>query len=283
LIKFNGGAYRRFQDIPVEYIRGMAGTRNYVSLERILDNGKEWVLESFKGLQPESLRVLGELGNDIFLGITLIKDLLHVDAPDMVSPFLFIETPGGVVKIEEGLTEDTFEEGSVFGGSILALPDEISRSWLWRTGGWKIPEEIPDNPLSSRRLVAHPQASWLPINMVIASYGCRNPDVLMADVVAQVPRAVETRRNKYDGVDYKWVSMRCFLDTRKDGVQGKVGDQLFVVDSARDHVIYHVNNGDVGNIGVLDNPGEAVDFYSAYVLSGGEGCFDFSPWRKSIE
>jgi len=260
----------------------MAGVRNCASLERILDNGKDWVLESFKGLQPESFKVLDELSNDVLLGIMLIKDLLHTDAPDMVSPFLFVETPGGVVKIEEGHTGDRFEEGSVFGGSILALPYEVSKSWLWRTGGWKMPEEIPDNPLSSRRLVAHPQASWLPINMVIASYGHRKPDSLMANVVAQVPRAVETRHNKYDGVNYSWVAMRCFLDTRKDGVQGKVGDQLFVIDSARDHVVYHVNNGDVENIGVLDSPSKAIDCYSAYVLSGGDGYFDFSRWRRNI-
>lgn len=278
MVDFNGGIYRRFCDIPSMYASSIMADRG-AAIERIIDNGKSWLLETFKFYQPESYAVLTELGGDLLLGLSLVKNLLRPDGPDFVSPFLFIETPGGLVKIEPSIIGATFEDGNDSFGSILALPDGISKSWLWRTGGWKIPASIPDNPLLNRRLVAHPQASWVPVDKIIGSYG-RNSGELMAGLIRCVPESVVVRRNVHDCADYEWVSMRCFLDTREEGVQGATGDQLFVLDSKRDGLVYHINGGDVSDIGVLENPVKAVDLYSSRVLKGGEGELDFLSWRR---
>ncbi len=280
MVDFNGGVYRRFCDIPSMYASNIMTDRG-AAIERIIDNGKSWLLETFQFYQPESYAVLSNLSGDLLLGLSLVKNLLRPDGPDFVSPFLFIETPGGVVKVEPSLIGVTFEDGNDSFGSIRALPEGISKSWLWRTGGWKIPASIPDNPLLHRRLVAHPQASWVSVDKVIGSYG-RNSEQLMAELVRRVPESVVVRRNVHDCADYEWVSMRCFLDTREEGFQGAAGDQLFVLDSKRDGLVYHVKGGDVSDIGVLDNPVETVDLYSSHVLRGGEGEFDFVPWRRSL-
>lgn len=87
----------------------------------------------------------------------------------------------------------------------------------------------------------------------------------MAGLVRRIPESVGVRRNVHDEVDYKWVSMRCFLDTRKGGVSGASGDQLFVLDSKRDGLVYHINGGDVDNIGIIEDPVKAVDLYSSHV------------------
>lgn len=278
MANFNGGIYRRFCDIPSLYASSVMADRGG-AIERIIDNGKSWLLETFESYQPESYATINDLGGDLLLGLSLVKNLLKPDGPDFVSPFLFIETPGGLVKIEPTLIGLTLEDGNDCFGSIRALPEGIAKSWLWRTGGWKIPESIPDNPLVNRRLVAHPRASWVPVDAVIASYG-RESKQLMAGLVRRIPESVGVRRNVHDGVDYKWVSMRCFLDTRKDGVSGASGDQLFVLDSKRDGLVYHINGGDVDNIGILENPVKAVDLYSSHVLKGADGEFDFVSWRK---
>lgn len=277
---FNGGVYRRFCDVPSLYAENIMMDGG-AAIERIISNGKSWLLENFEFNQPESYVVLNDLSGDLLLGLSLIKNLLRPDNPDFVSPFLFIETPGGVVKIEPSITGVTFEDGNDCFGSIRALPEGISKSWLWRTGGWKIPKSIPDNPLISRGLVAHPQASWVPVDRIIASYG-RDSEKLMAELVRRVPNAVGMRRNVHDGMNYKWVSMRCFLDTRQDGTQGACGDQLFVLDSVRDGAVYHINNGAVDDIRLILNPVEAVDCYSSHVLKGSGGDFDFLPWGRRL-
>lgn len=277
---FNGGIYRRFCDVPSLYASNITADRG-AAIERIIDNGKSWLLETFESYQPESYATINDLGGDLFLGLSLVRNLLRPDSPDFVSPFLFIETPGGLVKVEPAPVGVTFEDGNDCFGSIRALPDGIAKSWLWRTGGWKIPESIPDNPLVSRRLVAHPQAAWVPVDRIIASYGQRSKQ-LMHELARRIPEAVGTRRNVHDGLDYRWISMRCFLDTRPEGIQGACGDQLFVVDSIRDGHVYHVSNGDVSSIGVLEDPVRAVDFYSSHILKGVEAEFDFMPWRRSL-
>lgn len=169
MANFNDGVYRRFCDIPSLYASNIMADQGG-AIERIINNGKSWLLETFESYQPESYANINDLGGDLLLGLSLVKNLLKPDGPDFVSPFLFIETPGGLVKIEPTLIGLTLEDGNDCFGSIRALPERVAKSWLWRAGGG-IPESIPDNPLANRRLVAHPQASWVSVDTVIASYG----------------------------------------------------------------------------------------------------------------
>src|ERR1044072_6218496 len=54
----------------------------------------------------------------------------------------------------------TYEGGDDSFGSLRSLPDALAKSWLWRTGGWRVPSEPYESGLVNRRLIGHPWANW---------------------------------------------------------------------------------------------------------------------------
>lgn len=58
------------------------------------------------------------------------------------------------------------------------------------------------------------------------------------------------------------------------------GDSLWLDEQRCDHKVYYLRGGNFKDVGVLANPGQALDTYLAHVLSGGKPAdFDFYKWR----
>ncbi|MGE8226355.1 MAG: hypothetical protein ACN6RK_11280 [Stenotrophomonas sp.] len=278
---YDGGVYSSLADMP-DYVRiGVLEGARGRSCAPILSKGKAWLVEPFANCQPESFRAIHEEGGDLLLGVSTFDDPVHELRGKVMLPDLIICFPSCLVVIDPGRLNDNFADGWDSFGSLLALPDGISKSWLWRAGGWKIPATLPASPLISRRLVAHPRSSWVPVNRIIQSFGRLGVDRGMSALIDKIPCAVETRQDM-DGKAYKWTAMRCFLDTRPSNEAGPSGDQFFVIDSHRDGAVFHIHRGDVASIRMLESPSQAIDAYSSHVLSGKPGEFDFMPWSRIV-
>lgn len=274
---YDGGMYSSMVDMPEDVQAGVLMGKRGQACESILSKGKSWLIESFATYQPESFRTICHEGGELLLGVSTFDDPVREDRGKVMLPDLIMCFPSCLVIIDPGRLADNFEDGWDSFGSLLALPESISRSWLWRTGGWKIPAELPSSPLINRGLVAHPRSSWVPVNRILESFDRKSAGARMSMLVERLPGAVDTRLDM-DGEAYQWTAMRCFLDTRPSNEGGSHGDQFFVIDSCRDGRVYHIHEGNVDSIRVLDRPGEAIDFYSSHVLAGKGGQFDFMPW-----
>jgi len=68
--------------------------------------------------------------------------------------------------------------------------------------------------------------------------------------------------------------MECWLLT-------EAGDTLWLDEQRCDHKVYHLRGIDFKDVGVIENPAEALDAYLAHFLSGGKPVdFDFYKWRS---
>ncbi|WP_156455845.1 MULTISPECIES: hypothetical protein [Stenotrophomonas] len=278
---YDGGVYSSTADMPEHVRSGVLMGKRGQACESILSRGKSWLVEPFCTYQPESFRAICREGGELLLGVSTFNDPVREARGTVMLPDLIMCFPSCLVMIEPGSLGGNFEDGWDSFGSLLALPESISRSWLWRTGGWKIPAELPSSPLINRGLVAHPSSSWVPVNRVLESFDRKSAGARMSMLVERLPGAVDTRFDM-DGEAYQWTSMRCFLDTRPSNESGPQGDQFFVIDSCKDGVVYHIHAGNVDSIRVLEKPGEAIDFYSSHVLTGNGGQFDFMPWSRPL-
>lgn len=284
--RMDGGIYGRYEEVPDIYRpwleRRRDGGRAY-DYVGVLNRGKDWLIEPLRTLQPHSFQAFQEVVGPLRLGIVLIKDLLNPEGPPWVTPVMFFDASGRMVEVQPELPGNTYEEGNDGFGTLLALPDALAKSWLWRVQGWRLPSEPFQGPLVNRRLVCHPMQGWRAIDDVLKTYEPKRWKWLMNHVKAQFPDVVVTHYHPDDGSPSQWVQMRCFLDTRPPDVNGPVGDQLFVFDERRDQVVYHIREGDVENMRILRDPVEAVDRYCAHVLRGIPGEFDFSPWSEPMK
>lgn len=284
--RMDGGIYERYEDVPVTYRpvleqgRDGTGARDYIG---VLKRGKSWMVEPLRELQPHSFHAFQEVVGPLLLGIVLIPDIFKPDdLAAAVTPVMFFDASGRMVEVRPSFPGDTYEEGGkVVPDSMQSLPDALAKSWLWRTGGWRVPSETFQGPLINRRLVCHPMQGWSQVSDVLRTYDPKRWKWMMNSILGRFPDAVVTRYNPYDGKPYQWTSMRCFLDTRPPGV-GPAGDQFFVFDQKRDKIVYHIHHGDIDDIRILHDPADAIDRYCAHVLRRIPDEFDFSPWSEPL-
>lgn len=280
----DGGIYEHWEDVPETYrkaiARGDGGEGNY-DYFGMLQKGKSWVVHPLEGLQPHSFTAFQEVVGPLLLGVVLVKDLLRPAGPPLVQPVLFFDANGRMVEVHPSFPGSTYEDGN-FPESILSLPEDLAKSWLWRTKGWRTPSEPFQGPMINRRLIGHPSSQWEPIEAILQSFDRLNWKRLMMKILDRFPEAVVTHYNPHDGSPHKWTSMRCFLDTRPADLSGPVGDQFFVLDEKRDQTVYHIHQGDIDDIRVLRDPCDAIDRYCAHVLRRLPGEFDFSRWSDPL-
>ncbi len=247
--------------------------RNY-NYKGLLEGGLDWLLEPFAVLQERSYSALRDCARSLNLGIVLIYNPLYeVWRP---VPVMFVDCAGKMIQVEPCFVGDTYEEGNDCFGSLLSLPDALAKSWLWRTGGWRVPSEPFQGPLINRGLIGHPSSQWRDADQYLDSLGRGYKKKFLADLASRFPDCL----TKSNGI--KRYKFRCFLDTRKANQVGPVGDQFFVVSTRTDQVVYHIHHGDVANLRVLHDPADAIDRYSAHVLRNKDGEFDFSPWSELL-
>ncbi|PPT89194.1 hypothetical protein XthCFBP4691_13945 [Xanthomonas theicola] len=276
---FNGGRYSRIKDVPEGYDFLKEVNKKGITNDDIagmLSRGKDWVLDPLKQLQPQSYAAFQEGSGPLLLGIMLIKDLMNPEEPRIPVTVLFFDMHDRMVEVSPTFPGDTYEDGNDSFGSLLSLPDGLAKSWLWRTDGWRIPGRVGESYLANRQLIGHPSSKWKDADSYLETLGKGWKKKWLPKIVELFPDAVE----KKDGI--KRIKFRCFLDTRPVGVGGPVGDQFFVCSTRRDQVVYHVHEGDIGNLRVLHDPVDAIDRYCAHVLRRNPGQFDFSQWSETF-
>lgn len=276
--RMDGGVYEHLRDVPEAYlsiIKWENGGRNY-DYTGMLNQGKEWIIAPLKNLQPHSFRAFQDTVGPLLLGIVLIKDLMNPEGPPLVAPVLFFDAAGRMIEVKPRFSGSTYEDGDDCFGSLLSLPDELAKSWLWRTDGWRIPSEPFQGPLVTRGLIGHPTSGWKDTDTYLDSLGHGWKKKYLPKIVGRFPDSV-TNKN---GI--KRFKFRCFLDTRPAGLGGPVGDQFFVCSTRQDQIVYHIRQGNVDDIHILRNPGEAIDLYCAHILLRHSGEFDFSPWSEPL-
>lgn len=115
------------------------------------------------------------------------------------------------------------------------------------------------------------------MDQIIDTYDLgKHKKALLADLYRRFPEAAPDKKEPRSKI-------RCFLDTRPEGVGGPVGDQFFTRTRMRDGTVYHIRNGNVAGIDVLNEPLEALDRYHEHLLLKRKGEFDFSAWLDPIE
>ncbi|HZV62541.1 MAG TPA: hypothetical protein VFF75_09000 [Methylophilaceae bacterium] len=248
--------------------------------------GKPWLLEPLKELQPKSHAVLQEHASDYMVGFHWYSSRGPFEQDkDSLSISSFFVVHERVISIRPPI--NTYEDEHLLEEfhckkSLLALPDVLARSWLWRAGGWAIHSSLPGSVMINRQLIGYPSGQWQSIGKLLRSFNREWEKKYLKVVQQQIPDAVVTHLNPHDGSSSEWHSLRCFLDTRPEGLNGPYGDQFLVVDEHTDQVVYHIHNGDIKNLRILNNPGEAIDAYCAHTLLRIPGRFDFMPWSEPI-
>ena len=274
---YGDGIYRSTSRIPgnlIEILRPSSQHRpDYLGL---LEKGLPWASESFLSFQPASHAALLEFAGRMELGMKLATQYFPSDPPSAFEAVMF-ECGGRMIEVHPSFGGDTFESGDDCFGSLLSLPDGLARSWLWRTGGWRIPCEPYSSYMLNRKLVSHPAYGWLHTDDYLDGLGRGWKKKFLPRIVEMFPDCLIPTKDEFDRDHYLF---QCFLDTRPVNVFAPTGDQFFVISTRRNQIVYHVHAGDVANLRVLHDPVDAIDRYSAHTLRNLPGEFDFSPWSE---
>lgn len=274
---YGDGIYSEASEIPrhlMEILQPLGKMRpDYL---RLLMGGLPWITEPLMYIQPYSYAALFECAKPIELGMKVVPRRFPEDSPSAFEAIMF-ECFGRMVEIRPGFDGETYERGNDCFGNLLALPDGLAKSWLWRTEGWRIPGEPYGGLLVNRRLVTHPSDGWVHTDDYLDSLGHGWKKRFLPRIVEMFPDCLKPAKERSRSNLYMF---RCFLDTRPANVFAPTGDQFFVVSTRRDQVVYHVHKGDIANLRVLHDPVDAIDRYSAHTLRNLPGEFDFSPWSE---
>lgn len=281
--RMDGGIYERYWDVPAIYRpvmefghNGMAKNLDY---EGLISRGKPWVVGPLESLQPHSFCAFNEAAGPLLFGIVLIKDLANPDGPPKVRVVTFLDASGRMIEVQPTFPGNSYEDGNDSFGSLRSLPDVLAKSWLWRTAGWRVPSEPFQGPLINRCLIGHPSSMWLDADDYLDTLGKGMKKKFLPIIVDLFPDSVIEPKTSHDIRRYKF---RCFLDTRPAGMGGFAGDQFFVCSTRRDQIVYHIHRGDINDIRVLHDPGDAIDRYCAHILRRLPGEFDFSQWSEPM-
>jgi hypothetical protein len=271
---YDAGVYEIGSRIPSDLVEILFSERNDVL--GVLKRGLGWLIEPLAKFQPLSYAALVDCSSPLFLGMAYLTQHFPSDSPAGLTTIAF-ECSSRMVEVRPTSPGGTFEQGNDCFGCLLALPDSLARSWLWRTEGWRIPGEPYGGLFVNRRLVTHPAYGWVHTDDYLDSLGRGWKKKFLPRIAEMFPDCLVPTKDKFDRDHYLF---RCFLDTRPANVFAPTGDQFFVISTRRDQIVYHVHAGDVANLRVLHDPVDAIDRYSAHTLRNLPGEFDFSPWSE---
>ena len=237
----------------------------------LLKGGKEWLIEPLRELQPLSFAVFQEHGSDYMVGFRWRRAIPRPDLPkDRLSHDGFFVVKGRVIWARYGYESH----------SNPYIAEVIKKSWLARSRGWGTTESVV--PVNQRQFICDSFSDWRSFGFHIKNVDKNWEKTLLPSLREKIPNLYVTRTNPHDGEEYEWMSFRCFLDSRLPEDYSFIGDQLYVVDSNPDGRIYWIKDFDFKTVYYLNNPGEAIDAYSAHTLLQTPGRFDFSPWAVKL-
>ena len=233
----------------------------------------EYFFEPFKNTQPETYKVLSEIKEEFFYAIK------KSDIPEILSDITAfgININGIIIYLRYTPYITKHAQRNEFN-----LPLEIIQSWLWRSAGWYIPEDAVYGPLAPSGL---PSSNNPPIGSV-----CRD----LREKDKEAHKKVAFLEEKFDQpflVEYGYkgdekhdthFQLHALLDTRFNGLEQEKNFQIFSVTNHIQKDMYLIQDQDIYSIQKLIKPAEAIDRYSAHLLSRQAGEFDFLQYTEDF-
>lgn len=242
--------------------------REYDVVTPFKEGGRDWLFEYVYKYQPLTGEILKT--GKLFGGVDLSRGKVDLT-------YLCLELDDSILRFKRNFygsnLSDTNESRKFMrdGSRFNSLPEEIKMAYYYKFIGFRI---LADDYYGFGMLADQ----WDSFDGYMESY--------------RIPK----RKHKEW---YKWmeqymppfdlkpalgacVDFMCFLDTRYYNSKNKVDTTLFVKTHLRDGVVYAIQNGNIENMKILDNPSEAIDRYCAYVLTTGKTDFDFTPYLKPL-
>lgn len=233
----------------------------------------EYFFEPFKNTQPETYKVLSEIKEEFFYAIK------KSDIPEILSDITAfgININGIIIYLRYTPYITKHAQRNEFN-----LPLEIIQSWLWRSAGWYIPEDAVYGPLAPSGL---PSSNNPPIGSV-----CRD----LREKDKEAHKKVAFLEEKFDQpflVEYGYkgdekhdthFQLHALLDTRFNGLEQEKNFQIFSVTNHIQKDMYLIQDQDIYSIQKLIKPAEAIDRYSAHLLSRQAGEFDFLQYAEDF-
>ncbi|WP_201535362.1 hypothetical protein [Psychrobacter ciconiae] len=160
------------------------------------------------------------------------------------------------------------------------FPIEIIQSWLWHSAGWYIPEDAVYGPLAPSGL---PSSNNPPIGSICPdiegkSKKSREKVVFLEEKFQQLLLVDYEDDTSYE----THFQLRTLLDTRFNFLEQPKSFQLFSVVNYAKKDIFFIEDRDIYSIKKLVNPAEAIDKYSAHILSRKEGFFNFRNYGEDF-
>lgn len=226
-----------------------------------LSKGKESLLSELCRYQPK----FGELmlsGGDLFVGCPRpIKPSRRKNRPPEGVLALYLEVNGRLVHI------GCDSHGSKpIGAMSDCLPAEIKRAYYsdGLVNGLVLPHEIL-SPGTGRLLPIPESFGWPTIDQCLGWLG-------MDDQILNIAEAFNLEKNSG-----AYFGMRVFLTHFTSDQQNYSESDILLVDS-KSKSIYHICDGNVGHIRLLENYQEALDNYCCSIIKNSEERFDFKPY-----
>jgi len=280
---FHGGIYQNPNDLQPALTHALTRAGKDISDDRgyleLLRLGRDWVIAPLRDLQPHSYSAFMESVGPLQVGLHPLEEGFSPRALPSTIVVAFMSAGRRMIQVFPWRRDSTYEMGEDWFGSLRTLPDALAKSWLWRTGGWRVPSEPYESGLVNRRLIGHPCANWMETTKYLDTLGRGWKKKFLPRIVDIFPD-IFVPANSPEDMDHYY--FECFLDTRPSVVYGPAGDQFFVCTTRTDQIVYHIHHGDVANIRILHDPADAIDRYCAHVLRNLPGDFDFSPWSEPM-
>ncbi|APG61584.1 hypothetical protein LPB140_00575 [Sphingorhabdus lutea] len=284
------GIWHNGDDIPEKArIAVAAGIGNNTVYDVVtpIEKGKEWLFELTCKYQPRTGAMIMEGGPLLFREENYFGKLKGA---------LVVEVNGKVVRIYRDFlgynpSDDDYETYGETTGYEMSLPDGLGQAYYTRFTGMSL---LP-GPVASINSHALPKdkSNWNSTRYYMDDY---------EDIKDKQLNWFYERFPQYslynehgDRLDYKF---SCWLDTNlgyrdlfRDltpqeeyfRVSKPPADALFVRQDINNSPIYHVVDGKLDEMRVLNNPAEAVDLYCEHVLLGREERFDFIEHGRPLD
>ncbi|MEJ2228974.1 MAG: hypothetical protein P8Y67_12230 [Alphaproteobacteria bacterium] len=264
--------YQSCDALPSDLVRECAwerGKKNRPDIITPLQKGKAWLFEQTSYFQPRASDILLNRASELYI-------LQSVEPYFGESDYtLFMVAEDRCIVISCNFRGSNYEDGdNLFGWHDSMLPD-LAKAYYWRHAGLSIPVPPTMSAMWARQL---PIALATVFENVVESYN--------SGETQEAIEAVCQRFGDTSDFDEFSKSFRCWLDTRPEGVEGPVGDQLLSYNTEEepwDQNVYHIHDGDWRNLRILEDPVEALDLYVEHTLLRRHGRFDFLPYSKILD
>lgn len=276
--------FKEGDDIPSRlnhdiYEEGSEGKEHSWDFWTPLDKGKEWLFELTCKHQPRTGKLLMEGGP------LLLRQVHGVYNKSSYSIHLCLEVLGKVILIERDFWGRNLSDPGyrhIRGlDHLMSLPVEIREAYYTRFDGLN----IPGDPWMSINtyLLPRPSGKWNIVDSYLEQFkGAKKKYLPWFD-----EHFPQLRPKADQDVHY---GFRCILSTEAFfdpyGPDKKAPkyprDALFIKHDPKDGIIYHVEDGKLDEMQILQDPVEVIDKYCEHVLLNKCDRFDFRQYTSPL-